>query len=102
MTTKDSVTRYCKSINMLPSRVDAQITLNSAKATLKVYQDAINLSGRSFPMHPLWGSIEQIILNGMAYTLRDFIQSNCNQNAFFHNLGEINQEIEYMLSVFGE
>ena len=102
LTTRESITRYCKSINMLPSRVDVPISLNADKATLKIFQNAINISGRSFPMHPLWGSIEQIILNGIAYSLRDFIQSNYNQNGFFHNLAEINQEIEYMLSVFGE
>jgi len=38
----------------------------------------------------------------MVYTLRDFAQSNYNQGSFFHNLSDINQEIEYMLSVFGE
>lgn len=102
LTTKESISRYCKNINMLPSRIDAPVSLSADKPTQKVFQDAISKFGRSFPIHPLWGSIEQIILNGMAYTLRDYRQSNYNLNAFSHNLSDINQEIEYMLSVFGE
>ena len=102
LTSRGSMSRYCKNINMLPGRTDAPIGLNADKSTIKVFQDAVTKSGRSFPIHPLWGSIEQIILNGMAYTLREFILNKYNQNAFFHNMSDINQEIEYMFSVFGE
>lgn len=102
LTSKESISRYCRNINMLPGRVDSPVGLSAERSTVKVFQDAIGKSGRSYPIHPLWGSIEQIVLNGIVHIVRDYVQSNCNKNAFVHNLADINQEIEYMLSVFGE
>jgi multiple sugar transport system substrate-binding protein len=102
LTGRQSMARYCRNINMLPSRIDVPVVIGADKSTQKVFQDAISKYGRSFPVHPLWGSIEQIILNGAAHTLWDFGQSNYKQSSLFQNLSDINQEIEYMLSLFGE
>lgn len=102
LTERDSLARYCKSINMFPSRYDVSVALNSDKGSQAVFQDAVNISGRSFVSHPLWGSIEQVLLNGLVQILHDFQNNKHNQTAFFHSLAEINQEIEYILSVFGE
>jgi len=102
LTGRQSMSRHCRNINMLPSRVDVPVVIGADKTTQKVFQDAISKYGRSFPVHPLWGSIEQIILNGVAHTLWDFSQSGYKQNSLFKNLSDINQEIEYMLSLFGE
>lgn len=102
LTGRESIARYCTNINMFSSRTDTPPTLGADKHTQQVFQEAIGKYGRSFPVHPLWGSIEQIILNGLAYALRDFTQSNYKQNTMINNLSDINQETEYMLSVFGE
>ncbi|MBN1824227.1 MAG: extracellular solute-binding protein [Endomicrobiales bacterium] len=102
LTQKDSLSRFCSSVNMIPGRTETHVSLNVDKPEQKVFEDSINRYGKSFPVHPLWGSIEQIAVKGIAQTLMDFRQSNFNQTAFFANITEINQEIEYMLSVFGE
>ena len=87
---------------MLPGRVDAPVLISSDKAEQKIFQDSVSKFGRSFPVHPLWGSIERIVLNGIAHTLLDFRQSDYKQNSLLQNLSDINLEIEYMLSLFGE
>lgn len=101
MTSPESMARYCQNINMLPSRRDVSVVLNQIEGTKEVFDKAIDDLGRSFPSHPLWGSIEQILVNGIAHSLRDY-QSNFDQEMFMTNLSEINQEIELILSVFGE
>lgn len=102
LTERESLSRYCKNINMFPSRYDVTVSLNIDKESQEVFQNAVNLSGRSFLSHPLWGSIEQVLLNGLVQVLRDFNHNKYNQTTFFHSMAEINQEIEYILSVFGE
>ncbi|MHB9155348.1 MAG: extracellular solute-binding protein [Endomicrobiales bacterium] len=101
LTSKEPLARYCKNINMFPSRTDVSAALQADGESKKVFQDSINSSGRSFPSHPLWGSIEQVIVNGLVQMLRNFRQ-NPHQTFFFQNLSDINQEIEYILSVFGD
>jgi len=101
LTGKESMGRYCQSINTMPSRLDVSISLDQIENTTEVLQRAVSDYGRSFPSHPVWGSIEQILVNGLAFSLRDF-QATEDQTVFFKNLTEISQEIELILSVFGE
>lgn len=99
---RKSMSRYCKSINMIPGRIDIPAILNTDKQFMNVFQDSINSFGRSFPSHPLWGSIEQIILNGFEEIIRDYRYNKYNKSVFFKNLNEINKEIENILSLFGD
>jgi multiple sugar transport system substrate-binding protein len=101
LTGRESMGHYCQAINTLPSRKDISISLNQVENTTDVLHRAVNDYGRSFPSHPVWGSIEQILVNGLSYSLRDY-QSSQDQAAFLKNLAEISQEIELILSVFGE
>jgi multiple sugar transport system substrate-binding protein len=101
LTDRASLARYCRNINMLPCRQDIPATLTQDRGTQQIFRDSINLYGRSFPSHPLWGSIEQIIVSGFAQSLRNFRESG-DRAAFFRNVSEMSQEIEYILSVFGD
>jgi multiple sugar transport system substrate-binding protein len=102
MTGKDSMTRYCRNINMLPGRQDVPAVLPEGEKYQAIFHEAITRYGHSFPAHPLWGSIEQIMLNGLSHSLREFRQSDYNREGFFQNLSEIHHEIENILSVFGD
>lgn len=102
LTGRQSMARYCASVDMLPARSDLPVVLNAPEQVCNVFFDSINRNGRGFPTHPLWGSIEQVVLNGLVQTLSEYRQNGCNQNGFFRNLEEINHEIENILSVFGE
>jgi hypothetical protein len=86
---------------MLPCRQDIGISLTPDREAQEVFNNSITLYGRSFPSHPLWGSIEQIIVGGFAQSLRVFRESG-DRSAFFKNLADMSQEIEYILSVFGD
>lgn len=102
LTGRQSMARYCASIDMLPARSDLPVVLNAPDQICKVFSDSINHNGRGFPTHPLWGSIEQVVLNGFVQTLSEYRHNGFNQSGFFRNLEEMNLEIENILSVFGE
>jgi multiple sugar transport system substrate-binding protein len=100
LTSNDSLTRYCQKIRMLPSRKNSLIMFND-RETSDVIRQAIYNYGRSFTPNPLWGSLEQIILNGFAVALRDFCESGFDDRKFFSDINEINGEINNILSIFG-
>ncbi len=102
LTDKESQQRYCSNINMLPARNDVSIKLSPSPDIQAVFEQSIINHGRSFPAHPLWGSIEQIIVSGFAQSIHDFMKSNCDKELFFKNIAEINSEIDYILTIFGE
>jgi multiple sugar transport system substrate-binding protein len=102
LTGRESQERYCRSINMMPTRSDVPGTLMGIETAQNVFQQAITCHGRSFSSHPLWGSLEQVLVNGFTRSLRDYCTSNCSEKAFFHNINEMNREIETILAVFGE
>lgn len=102
MTAKDSIERYCKNINMLPSRKDITVAFSQIENSREVFSQAVNKFGRTYPPHPLWGSIEQIVVDGLAHSLKEYLEKEYNQNVFFRNISLLNQEIELILSVFGD
>lgn len=102
LTGKESQLRYCSGINMLAARNEVSVMLSPASEIQTVFEKSIISHGRSFPAHPLWGSIEQIIVSGLAQSIRDYVKSGCDRDMLFKNMSEINSEIEYILTIFGE
>lgn len=102
LTDKESQLRYCTNCNMMAARNDVSVQLSDSADIQSVFEKSIINHGRSFPAHPLWGSIEQIIVSGFAQSIRDYMKSGCDQEQLFKNIAEINSEIEYILTIFGE
>jgi multiple sugar transport system substrate-binding protein len=101
LTSKESSLRYCKNIKMLSAYKEVDIAINETQETQNVFARALNEFGKTFPKNIFWGSIEQIILGGIAQSLREFRQFDYNDKSFYKNLSEINNEIDHLLSVFG-
>ncbi len=93
MTSRESVNRYCRSINMLSCRNDTMVRLSDDPEIQNVFEQSIARYGRSYPSHPLWGSIEQIMVNGFAQSIRDYVSGE-SRTDFFENLKGISQEID--------
>jgi multiple sugar transport system substrate-binding protein len=93
--------RYCKSIGMLPARLDTKIHLPLLKGREEVFEAAVSKYGKSFPPHPLWGSVERIVISGMSYALSGYCKDR-NTKRFVASLREVGTEIDRIFKIFGE
>jgi multiple sugar transport system substrate-binding protein len=100
LTSAESMKRYCKFINAVPARAAVEPSLPVMGQYAAVYRDAVVTYGRHFPKHPLWGSIERVIVSGMSKALNEYC-TGYNERAFFKNVGELNDEIQKIFSLFG-
>lgn len=93
--------RYCRSIGMLPARTDAKIHLPLLQGKESIFEAAVSKYGKSFPPHPLWGSVERIVISGMSYALNGYVKDR-RMSRFVASLREVGTEIDRIFKIFGE
>ncbi len=101
LSTADSQKRYCRHIGMYPGRKDVDITLPFLGDGQEDFKNAVVKFGRSFPSHPLWGSVERIISSGLSDALVSYSRTY-NQKIFLKNIDKLSEEVEQIFNLFGE
>lgn len=96
----ESQLRYCKTIGMLPSVVEAlDLLLKKDNPQSRVLKDSCQKFGRDYPQVPLWASIEMIIVEELFNVLQLIKSKQYTEARLAEGLNKAAERVNYLLSL---